>query len=417
MFEIFRKLWELFLGLFVYPLIRRLSSAVENRTYKNNIIFNTVWEDPRIDREVLQINEDDTILTISSAGCNALALLLDNPRHIYLVDRNPCQNALVEMKLAAIKNLEYEAFWKMFGEGALPGFSKKYYPKIRPDLSPEAQKFWDSKTFYFEGTGLKRSFYWRGACGSISWLISWYLQCVPGLTKSLYSLFDAKSLEEQRAIYHKEVEPKIWSRLVVNLMKSEIYLSWSGVPIPQQKLLLNMAGTTEKVGQWIKDQFEFVCTQLPTQDNYFWRLYFEGRYIKECCPDYLKEENFAKLKASIGKISVHTDTITEFLQKNPKAKISTYILLDHMDWMAEKPELLTEEWNALLKNATKDTKFLWRSAAQDAEFVLNTKIKHKGKQTELRDVLEMDVDTATRLHVLDRVHTYTSLHIASLKAH
>jgi len=412
-----RTLWNLFLSYFVFALIRRLSTAVENRTYKTNIIFNTVWEDPRIDSEALNFNEDDTILTISSAGCNALSMLLHNPKHIYLVDRNPCQNALVELKLAAIKNLDYENFWKMFGEGVLPGFSKKYYPKLRPDLSPESQKFWDSKAFYFDGTGLKRSFYWRGASGSISWMLSWYMHCVPGLSKSVNSLFFANSLEEQQVIYNKDISPKLWSRLILNLLKSEIYLSWMGVPVPQQKLLENTAGSSERVGQWIKDQFEIVCTKIPSRENYFWKLYFIGKYTKDCCPDYLKEENFAYLKGSIGKISIHTDTITEFLQKNRKEKVSTYILLDHMDWMAEKPELLTEEWNAILKNATKNPKFLWRSAAQDAEFVLNTKVTYKGKQTELRSVLEMDVDTATRLHVLDRVHTYTSLHIASLKAH
>jgi S-adenosylmethionine-diacylglycerol 3-amino-3-carboxypropyl transferase len=314
--------------------------------------------DPRIDREALKINEDDTILTISSAGCNALSLLLDDPRHIYLVDRNPCQNALVEMKIAAIKNLEYEDFWKMFGEGTLPLFSKKYYPKLRHDLSPESQKFWDSKAFYFDGTGLKRSFYWRGTCGTISWLISWYTHGA-GLNKSFNSILESKSLEEQRAIYFKEVHPKLWNRLVLNLIKSEIYLSWTGVPLPQQKLLSNTVGSTKAIGNWIKDQVEFVFTQLPFNENYFWRLYCEGKYRKQCCPDYLKEENFEKLRASVGKISVYTDTITEFLKKNPEAKISTYILLDHMDWMAEKPELLTEEWNAILKNATKDPKILW----------------------------------------------------------
>jgi len=410
-----RKLWDYFL-LFVCAIIRRLSTAVENRTYRTNIIFNTVWEDSRLDREALKINEDDTILTISSAGCNALSLLLDNPRHIYLVDINPCQNALVELKLAAIKNLEYDAFWKMFGEGTLPGFSKKYYPKLRSDLSPEAQKFWDSKAFYFDGTGLKRSFYWRGSCGTISYIFSWYIHCVPGLNKAMKNLLEAKTLEEQQSIYFKDINNKLWSRLILNLLKTELYLSWTGVPGPQQKLLINAIGSSQMIGNWIRDQIEYICTQLPIQDNHYWRIYFDGKYSKSCCPDYLKEENFEQLKASVGKISIYTDTVTEFLQKNPNTKISTYILLDHMDWMAEKPELLAQEWNVLLKNATKDPKFLWRSAAKDAEFVLNTNVTYEGEQRELRDVLEMDVDTATRLHPLDRVHTYTSLHIATLKA-
>jgi len=410
-----KKLWTLFLEYFVYAVIRRISTAIENRVYTNKIIFNTVWEDSRIDAEALKIKEDDVVLTISSAGCNGLALLLQDPKHVYLVDRNPCQNALVELKLAAIKNLDYHQFWMMFGEGVLPNFSTKYYQKLRPDLSPASQKFWDSKSFYFDGTGMKRSFYWRGTSGTISWCIGWYISLFAGLHEGFKALFNAKSLEEQRQIYKKVIAPKIWSRLTLNIIKSEIYLTWSGIPVPQQKLLVKMAGSTKSVGNWIKDQAEFVLTQLPVHDNYYWRLYFSGKYTKDCCPDYLKEENFEKLKATVGKITVITDTITDFLKNHKHSKISTYILLDHMDWMVDKPELLTEEWNEILSNATKDPKFLWRSASPDAEFVLDTTVTYKGKQTQLRDLLEMDVDTATRLHVLDRVHTYTSLHIANLK--
>jgi len=181
-------------------------------------------------------------------------------------------------------------------------------------------------------------------------------------------------------------------------------------------LLASTAGSHESVGEWIKAQLEIVCAQLPMQDNYFWRVYIDGKYTKDCCPEYLKEENFARLKQLVGRVSIATETITEFLNKKPHHKISTFVLLDHMDWMAEKPALLSEEWNAILANATENPKFLWRSAAEDGEFVLATKVTQKGKQTVLKDILDMDTETANRLHALDRVHTYTSLHVGQLKA-
>jgi len=411
-----RQLWGIFLLYVVYGIIRKISSAVETISYKKKIIFNTVWEDPRLDKEALKINRHDTVLTISSAGCNALALLLENPKHIYLVDRNPCQNALVEIKLAAIKNLDYNSFWKLFGEGLLPNFSNHYYPLIRKDLSPASQKFWDSKAFYFDGTGLKRSFYWRGTCGTVAWLLSWYVRVIPGLHGAIQALLEAKNVEEQKLIYHKFVAPRLWNRMINKLVKSEVYLSWTGIPLPQQQLLARTAGSHASIGLWIKEQLEIVCTEIPIHENYFWRVYINGSYSKNCCPDYLKQENFEKLKASVDKISISTQTITEFLESNPDVKISTYILLDHMDWMADKPDILSEEWNAILSNATEKCKFLWRSAAHNADFVLGTKVMFKDKQSHLQELLEMDVDTAQQLHPLDRVHTYTSLHVGMLKS-
>jgi len=322
----------------------------------------------------------------------------------------------VELKIAAIKTLEYEDFWKMFGEGALPQFSTKYYPRLRQHLSAESKRYWDSKSFYFDGKGLKKSFYWRGTCGTVAWLVSWYVRLIPGLNDALQALLAAKTVEEQKVIYHKFVAPRLWNKLINGLIRSELYLSWTGIPLPQQKLLASTAGSHETVGEWIKAQLEIVCAELPMQDNYFWRVYIDGRYTKDCCPEYLKKENFAKLKTLVGRITITTDTISEFLVKTPHQKISTFILLDHMDWMAEKPALLTEEWNAIFANATEKPKFLWRSAAADGEFVLATKVTYKGKQTTVKNLVELDPEGADRLHALDRVHTYTSLHVGHLKA-
>jgi len=262
---------------------------------------------------------------------------------------------------------------------------------------------------------MKHSFYWRGTCGTVAWLLSWYISLVPGLNHALQSLFTAKSVEEQHRIYHKLVAPKLWNGVINLLVKSEVYLAYLGVPVPQQNLLYTTAGAPEMVGNWLQRQIEIVSAELPCHDNYFYRVYLDGKYAKNCCPDYLKEENFAQLKASIGKISITTETITEFLRKNPETKISTYILLDHMDWMAGKPEILTDEWNAIISNAAKNPKFLWRSAAADASFVLDTKLTYQGKDVQLRDILDLDEETAERLNALDRVHTYPSLHIAALK--
>jgi len=321
----------------------------------------------------------------------------------------------VELKLAAIKILDFDTFWKLFGEGVLPEFSTKYYPRLRDGLSPQSQQYWDAKSFYFDGTGMKRSFYWRGTCGTMAWCLSWYCRLVPGLGNALDALFDASDLDQQKVIYDKFVAPRLWNQLVSKLIRSELYLSWTGIPQPQQKLLASTAGEHATIGAWIKAQIDYVFTQLPASDNYFWRVYFYGRYIKECCPDYLKEENFEILKSRVERISITTDTITGFLNKNPHLNISTFVLLDHMDWMAEKPELLEEEWAAILKVATENAQVLWRSAAEDSTFVLDTKVTCKGKETSLSDVIKMDLDIPARLHQLDRVHTYTSMHVGSIR--
>jgi hypothetical protein len=65
----------------------------------------------------MDINPSDTVLTLTSGGCNALNLLLHGAGHVVSVDCNPAQSSLLELKRTAIAQLPYEDVWKMFGEG------------------------------------------------------------------------------------------------------------------------------------------------------------------------------------------------------------------------------------------------------------------------------------------------------------
>ena len=87
----------------------------------HNLVYNTCWEDPRLDHQALKLTADDTVLVITSAGCNALDYALASPKQVAAVDMNPRQNALLDLKLAGIRNLQYEDFFAMFGDGRLQG--------------------------------------------------------------------------------------------------------------------------------------------------------------------------------------------------------------------------------------------------------------------------------------------------------
>ena len=95
----------------------KVSSKVFSWIHGNNLVYNTCWEDPRIDKKALNLTPKDNVLVITSAGCNALSYALSGVNHVYAVDMNYRQNALLDLKIAAIKELEYETFFQLFGEG------------------------------------------------------------------------------------------------------------------------------------------------------------------------------------------------------------------------------------------------------------------------------------------------------------
>ena len=54
----------------------RLHTRVFHAVHRNNLLYNTCWEDPALDRIALKLTSTDRLLVITSAGCNALDYLL-----------------------------------------------------------------------------------------------------------------------------------------------------------------------------------------------------------------------------------------------------------------------------------------------------------------------------------------------------
>jgi S-adenosylmethionine-diacylglycerol 3-amino-3-carboxypropyl transferase len=79
--------------------------------YRNNLIYNQCWEDPAVDQQALALGPADRVLVITSAGCNALDYALSGAA-VLAVDANPRQNHLLELKLAGLRALDYEAFFE-----------------------------------------------------------------------------------------------------------------------------------------------------------------------------------------------------------------------------------------------------------------------------------------------------------------
>jgi S-adenosylmethionine-diacylglycerol 3-amino-3-carboxypropyl transferase len=392
-------------------LIDKLDHALFNAIYSRNLVYNTCWEDPAIDRKALALGPDDTMLVISSAGCNVLDYALLAPKRIHAVDANPRQIALLELKIAAIRALDYDDYFAIFGEGCHTDFRNLYQQKLRAPLSPFAQQWWDKHWNWFAGK--HGSFYFHGLSGIVARGVRAYFKLRPGLASAINALLDAKSLPEQQKIYDERVSPLLWNKTVNWIISRQFVMSLLGVPYPQRKLV--EAQHEFGIHGFIRGAVEYVFRQLPLADNYFYRVYLTGRYRRDCCPEYLKEAGFNALKAGlVDRIELHTTTVTELLSKNV-APISRFVLLDHMDWMSSYyPDALVEEWNAILNRATPGARILLRSAQSKPAFLESIRVGPG--QNRLREIFHFADDLADSLQSGDRVHTYAGFVIADAKA-
>lgn len=383
---------------FLKNIVNQFKRRVFDSIIDNNLIYNTCWEDPKVDRQLLDLNEDSTVVTLTSAGCNPLDYLLDNPAQIHCIDINPAQNALLELKRSLFTAGDYPMLWSMFGEGQYAAAMMLYQNKLRANLPPYAQEFWDQHISYFSPYSKTPSFYFRGTAGAFAYIIQKRLHR-KGLQQSVYQLLNAQSIDEQR-YYFEEIEPHLWNAFSRWLLQRSTTMALLGVPHGQRALIKNevSGGLPAFIQQSIKDIF----TSRAIVDNYFWHVYLTGSYSNECCPNYLKDDHFDTLKKRSPRLNVNTCSLIHFLRSNP-GTYSHFNLLDHQDWMVQHQKAkVSSEWKLLLQNSQIGTKILFRSASTSRSFIpdfVNNHVRFKDK-------------IASHWHTKDRVGTYGSTHLA-----
>jgi S-adenosylmethionine-diacylglycerol 3-amino-3-carboxypropyl transferase len=388
-----------------------VNGRVFNLIHGNNLVYNTCWEDPALDRVALDLGPDDRVMVITSAGCNALDYALTEPQVIHAVDMNPRQNALLELKVAGIRNLEFEDFFAMFGQGRLPGAAAIYEQKLRNALSDWSRRYWDRWVTLFDRPDC--SFYFRGTSGVFARLVNFYIDHVAKVRSHVQAILEVQTLEEQKLIYEQHLRDRFWRRSLRFAMNRDATLAMVGVPKAQRRQVERQY--EGGILKFIQDCLDAVFGSLPIVDNYFWRVYITGRYTHDCCPEYLRPEGFQRLQQGlVDRIRIHTNSVQGFLEKHDDT-ISRFVLLDHMDWLSDRFfAWLEAEWQAIIDRAARGARLIWRSGGLQTDFLDRVTVRVGDQVRCLPELLGHHTQQARELHARDRVHTYGSFCIADL---
>ncbi|TPX45899.1 hypothetical protein CcCBS67573_g10344, partial [Chytriomyces confervae] len=320
-------------------------------------IYAFAWEDPRTDLEFLDLTPDDRMMIITSGGCNALEYACKvGPARIHCVDLNPCQNNMLELKLAGISSLQYADFWRLFGEGYIPNFSNVLDTHFSPYLSPYAYHFWK------ETAGFKNLF--KTGCSGLAIRIFQFVAKARGLAGAVERMCNADTIEEQWNVWEKEIRPHFLSKWLIMLLNNDRFL-WGalGVPPAQMQMLLEEGSAYD----YVVNTFDPIIKQSHLRDdNYFYYVCLMLKYTPQNAPSYLTEEGFNALQQNPSRLDafrIHTRTIVEVLKDEvADGELTRVILMDHLDWFSQ--EDADEEITAVARKTAKGGRAYWRSAGK-----------------------------------------------------
>ena len=327
-------------------------------------VYNQIWEDPVVDLKALALKSEHRLITIASGGCNVLNYLAADPAKIIAVDLNPNHIALTKLKLSALANLpSHDDFFRLFGHANDKANRAAYDKFLVPHLDDETRRYWD-KIVPLRGPRINmfgRNLYRYGLLGRFIGI----LHVVAKLHgKKLEPILAARTPEEQRRLFERDIAPLFDYKSIKMLSKSPVSLYALGIP-PAQYDELVAAGDPVSV---LRERVERLACDFPINENYFaWQAFGRGYDLenREAVPDYLRRETYDVIRTRTDKVEVHHASLTDFLKSQPPLSLHRFVLLDAQDWMNK--EQITALWQQIDRTAhARDARVIFRTAGPDS---------------------------------------------------
>ncbi len=326
-------------------------------------VYNQIWEDPRVDLEALEIDSGSNVLTISSGGCNALNYLLAGPNSVTAVDLNRNHIYLLNLKIAALRHLpDHERFFGFFGLGKFDGAIRDYDAFIAPRLDEETRRFWERSSLF----GRRRIDYFRNdglyEHSRNGYFLRFFHRFARFLGCDPEAVLNAGTCEEQAELYDRFIDPFFDSYFVKFVGKLPVTMFGLGIP-PQQYDELKKDADGRSVIDIYRERTRRLAVDYPIAENYFAWQAFARRYDTETCraiPEYLKAENFDRLRSTASRIETHVGSVTDAIANSEFGRFNRFVFLDAQDWM--DAAAMSELWTAIANRSAPGARVIFRTA-------------------------------------------------------
>jgi S-adenosylmethionine-diacylglycerol 3-amino-3-carboxypropyl transferase len=354
-----------------------------------DVLYAQCWEDPEIDRIAFNIKPGDTVFSITSGGCNALAFLLDDPIKVICLDMNRFQNYLLSLKISAFKTLGYNETLEFFGVQP-SGRRWELYEKLKPILSEEEQLYWNNKK-----ADINRGIIHCGKYERYMHLLKRLFRILIG-KKIISELFNASSIEEQRILFKNKWDNFKWR------LFCRIFLSRAFASLLFDKAFYKYLEPSFSFEKYYRSAVRRAVTELPAKENYFLAYILSGNYFIDNLPVYLKKENFDFIRDHVDRIKMVTSGCQEYLRSLPGDTISKFNFTNIFEWMS------IEEFTLLLLETL-------RTAKNGAVITYRNHLVTRNRPEMFADQIIPDMKLSIELQKRDRSFIYKAYVVERIK--
>jgi S-adenosylmethionine-diacylglycerol 3-amino-3-carboxypropyl transferase len=347
------------------------------------IRYANCWEDPRLLFEALQ-PAGKRILSIASGGDNSLALVGEGAE-VVAADLSRAQLACVELKIAAIRELDDNDLLAFLGLRPSSERFAVFERKLRPRLSERADVFWNERPDAVAAgilhVGKFESYF--------KFFRTRVLPLVHG-RDTVSNLFLARDAVGRRDFYERRWNNRRW-RLMFRLFFSRWVMGRFG---RDPEFFRYVEGS---VADRILRRAEHALATLPTHDNPYLEYILTGNFAR-ALPPYLEAPRLARIRENLDRLSLFEGPVEE-----APGEFDGFNLSDIFEYLP--PETGEAVYGKLLEKARPGARFAY----------WNMLVPRSCPQA-FRSRMESLDDLATRLFEQDRAFFYRRFVIEEVRA-
>lgn len=286
------------------------------------IRYSQCWEDADLLTDCMEVHDGDSILCIASAGDNTFSLLSRSPGRVVAVDFCGAQMALVALKAAAFKSLEYGELLEFLG--ARPSRRRaELFKKILDSgsLKPEYASFFTSPR------GQKAVAGGVINCGKLDRYFSLFRKFLLPLVHSketVEALFESRSAV-QRKVFYENVWKSPAYVLAFGLFFNSITMSLLG----REKEFFKQSGGS--LLAFLKDASRAALVEADPSKNCYLQYILTGEY--RVLPHYLRLENYQAIRDNLDKLSLVQGELEQLLGTMEDGSIDCFNLSDVFEYL------------------------------------------------------------------------------------
>lgn len=344
-----------------------VKSEIENYAKFDLIRYAQVWEDADVLIEALQINEKDNILSIASAGENAISMLIKNPNKVYAIDLNINQIACTELKKIAYKFLNYVECMQLMGV-----FESNHrinlYEKIKNKLTDTTRKYFENNKEI-----IKKGIINTGRFENYFNIFGQKVLPLIHSKRTRKELLEKKSKEERIKFYDEKWNNVRW-QLLFRIFFSKTVMGKLG----RDKAFFRYVNVN--VAEHILRRTKYAITELDTSQNSYLHYIINGKY-ENVLPVAYRKENFELIKQNIDKLILLTESVETFIERDDVDYISKYNLSDIFEYMDDSQ--MCKIFKKIFTKSPKGTRIAYWNMLADkraSKYFKNLEYKEKESQ-------------------------------------